>query len=173
MSSRVQQVEQHIEVHKFYAGAVGAVAFLALVVQAFLHKFGGRADYIELPLLVTMYFGLSRRNPVSGLLLGTVIGLLQDGLSHGPIGLYGIAKTSVGYLASTIGARIDVEHPLSRFAFAFLFYHFHQAVLTSTEWLLLAQKPQYISMKLFIASLVNSFLAVLLFPALDYLRKPS
>jgi rod shape-determining protein MreD len=165
------QAETHIEVHKFYGGAVAGVAFLALVVQAFLHKFGGKAEYLELPLLVTLYFGLSRRNPISGLLLGTAIGLLQDGLSHMPIGLYGIAKTFVGYLASTIGARVDVEHPMSRFAFTFLFFHFHQAVLATTEWLLLAQRPQYISGKLLVASLVNSLVAVALFPLLDRLRK--
>jgi rod shape-determining protein MreD len=170
MNARTQG-ETHIEVHKFYGGAVAGVAFLALVVQAFLHKFGGKAEYLELPLLVTLYFGLSRRNPISGLLLGTVIGLLQDGLSHMPIGLYGIAKTFVGYLASTIGARVDVEHPLSRFGFTFLFFHFHQAVLATTEWLLLAQRPQYISGKLLVASLVNSLVAVALFPLLDHLRK--
>jgi rod shape-determining protein MreD len=172
MSTRVQ-VEQHIEVHKFYGGTVAIVAFLALVVQAFLHKFGGKAEYVELPLLVTMYFGLSRRNPVSGLLLGTVIGLLQDGLSNMPIGIYGIAKTMVGYVASTIGARIDVEHPLSRFAFTFIFFHFHQVILATTEWLLLAEKPLYFNGKLLAASLINSIVAVLLFPLLDYLRKPS
>lgn len=169
MSARAQ-VEPHIEVHKFYGGAVAGVAFLALVAQAFLPPHW--REYLELPLLVTLYFGLSRRNPESGLLLGMVIGILQDGLSHMPIGLYGIAKTFVGYVASTIGARIDVEHPLSRFAFTFLFFHFHQAVLATTEWLLLAQKPQYISSKLLVASLVNSVVAVFLFPVLDHLRKP-
>ena len=172
MSSRAQ-VETHIEVHKFYGGTVAGAAFLALVVQAFLHKFGGKAEYLELPLLVTMYFGLSRRNPVSGLLLGTLIGLLQDGMSHNPIGLFGIAKTLVGYLASTIGSRIDVEHPVSRFMFAFLFFHFHQAVVATTEWLLLAQRPQFYSGKLFIASIINSVVAVFLFPLLDHLRRPS
>ena len=172
MSTRAQ-VEQHIEVHKFYGGAVVAMAFLALVFQAFLHKFGGRAEFVELPLLVTIYYGLSRRNPVSGLLLGTAIGLLQDGLSHMPIGLYGISKTCVGYLAASIGSRIDVEHPLSRFAFTFLFFEFHQAVLSTTQWLLLAQKPVYISPRLAAAALVNSVVAVFLFPLLDHLRKPS
>ncbi len=172
MSVRAQ-VETHIEVHKFYAGTVVIVAFLALVLQAFLHRFGGRADYVELPLLVTMYFGLSRRNPTTGLLLGMAIGLVQDGASHMPIGVYGISKTCVGYLASTVGARIDVEHPISRFAFAFLFFHFNQAVIASTEKLLLARPAVFWNNKLFIASLINSLLAVVLFPLLDKLRKPS
>ena len=76
----------------------------------------GRSWWI-LPLLVTIYFGVSRRNPVTGMFLGGAIGILQDALSHdNPIGLFGIAKTIVGYLASTVGARIDTQHPVSRLA---------------------------------------------------------
>jgi len=82
------------------------------------------ARNFDLPLLVTIYFGLSRRNPSTGLLLGMVIGLLQDSLSGPTVpgwGLYGIAKTIIGYLASSIGARLDTEHPAARFALTFAF----------------------------------------------------
>ena len=109
--------ESNIEVHKYYGGTVLATAFLALVLQAFLHKYGRWSELVDLPLLVTVYFGVSRRNPVTGMFLGATIGILQDALSHdNPIGLFGIAKTIVGYLASTVGARIDTQHPVSRFA---------------------------------------------------------
>jgi rod shape-determining protein MreD len=124
-------------------------------------------------LLVTLYFGLSRRSPTRGLLLGMMVGLLQDGLSRVAIGLYGIAKTLVGYVASTIGGRIDVEHPLSRFAFTFLFFHFHQAILAATQRYLLARPAVFFDRKLLIASVVNAFVAILLFPLLDRLRKPN
>ena len=97
--------EPHIEVHKYYAGVVPAAVVLALVLQAFLPVHFPRAGYLELPLLVTLYFALSKRNPSSGLLLGTVIGLLQDSLSRTPLGLYGIAKTLVGFAGSSIMAR--------------------------------------------------------------------
>src|SRR5262249_28103821 len=91
--------ESNIEGTKYYTGTVVAVAFLAIVLQAFLHKYGRWSEFVDLPLLVTIYFGVSRRNPVTGLFLGAVIGLAQDALSHdNPIGLYGIAKTLVGYL---------------------------------------------------------------------------
>src|ERR1700737_2453312 len=99
--------EQHIEVHKFRAGAVFIAAALALFLQAFLPVYVHGAQILELPLLITIYFGLSKRNPSTGLLLGTVIGLLQDSLSAGPLGLYGISKTLVGYVASSIGTRLD------------------------------------------------------------------
>jgi rod shape-determining protein MreD len=165
--------EPHIEVYKFSFWVVSGVSFLALVLQAFLPVYFQLAAMLELPLLVTLYFGLSRRNPATGLLLGMTIGLLQDGVSRLPIGLYGIAKTVVGYGASSIGGRLDVEHPISRFFLAFLFFHLHQAVFASTKRLLLAEPEAFFTMQLLLASLVNAVLAVLLFPLLDRLRKPS
>lgn len=168
------QAEQHIEVHKFHTGAVAGAAVAALFLQAFLPVYLPRAgDYLELPLLVTIYFGLSRRNPSSGLLLGMAVGLMQDSLSSGrsPIGLFGIAKTLVGFFASSIGARIDVEHPVGRFLLTFVFFHFHHAVYALTQRVLLSQHESYLTWPLLVGSLVNAVLAVGLFPLLDKLRK--
>jgi rod shape-determining protein MreD len=167
------ETEQHIEVYKFHAGVITGAVLLALVVEAFLVAHFRWADLVELPLLVTIYFALSRRNPSAGLLLGMVIGLLQDSLSHTPLGLYGIAKTLVGFFASSFGSRIDVEHPVSRFFLTAFFFYFHNSVLVLTERLLLAQQEPYFTRRLLIASLVNAVLAVLLFPLLDRLRKQS
>src|SRR5271169_4883218 len=89
--------EPHIEVHKYYAGVVPVAVLLALLLEAFFPVHFRWASYLELPLLVTVYFALSKRNPSSGLLLGMVVGLLQDSLSRTPIGLYGISKTLVGF----------------------------------------------------------------------------
>jgi len=167
------QVESHIEVHKFYGGAIIGAAFLALVLQAFLNKSGSWAGTLELPLLVTVYFALSRRNPSTGLLLGTAMGILQDAVSHMPLGLYGIAKTCVGYVASSFGGRIDTEHPISRFLLVFLFYHFHQIVIVFLQRVMLVHAQPYFSTRLLIASLVNAAVSIVLFPVLDHLRRPS
>lgn len=167
------QSESNVEVHKYYSGTVAGAVLLALVLQAFLHKYGSWAEFIELPLLVTIYFGVSRRNPTSGLLLGAAIGILQDALSHdNPIGLYGIAKTFVGYLASSVGARIDTEHPISRFGLIFLLFHFHQFVLAVTQRALLGHSAPIFNLHLFIASIVSAGFGVLLFTLLDRLRRP-
>lgn len=166
--------QPNIEVHKYYGGSILLVAFLSLVLQAFLHKYGRWAELIDLPLLVTIYFGVSRRNPVSGMLLGAAIGLLQDALGHdNPIGMYGIAKTCVGYLASSVGARIDTEHPISRFGLVFLLFHFHQVVLSTTQRVLLNHTAPMFTIRLLVDSLVSAAIAVLLFALLDRLRKSS
>ncbi len=167
--------ESHIEVHKFRAGAIVLATLFALVLQAFLPVYITKAEILDLPLLVTIYFGLSRRNPSTGLLLGTVIGLLQDSLSGPtvPLGLYGIAKTIIGYLASSIGARLDTEHPAARFALTGAFFVVHQGVIMLTRRLLLAQPESWFNVHLAIAALVNAVVAVFLFIFLDRLRRRS
>lgn len=165
--------DQYIEVHKYYAGTIWGVVILALTLEALLPVYFRSAAILELPLLVTIYFGLSRRNPSSGLLLGMIIGLAQDSLGHTPFGMYGIAKTAVGFVASSFGSRIDVEHPVSRFVLSFIFFHLHNAVLVLTSRVLLGQHEPYLETRLVIASVVNSFVAVFLYALLDKLRKPS
>jgi rod shape-determining protein MreD len=167
--------ESHIEVHKFRTGAILITTLFALVIQAWFPLRFARATLLDFPLLVTIYFGLSRRNPSSGLLLGMAIGLFQDSLSGPtvPLGLYGIAKTIIGYLASSIGARLDTEHPAARFALTAVFFIAHQGLVFLTRRILLAQPEPWFNLHLFVAALVNALVAVFLFILLDRLRRPS
>jgi rod shape-determining protein MreD len=165
--------EQHIEVHKFHAGVVTGSVILALMLEAFLPLHLTWAALLDLPLLITIYFALSRRNPAAGLMLGMAIGIAQDSLSHTPLGLYGISKTIVGFVASSIGARLDVEHPLARCFLTFLFFHLHNFVFVFISRLLLARPEPYLETRTIIASAVSAVLTLFLFPLLDRLRKTS
>src|SRR6195256_1940475 len=150
--------ESHIEVHKFRVGAIIVATLLVLVIQAAFPVHFAKAAILDLPLLVTIYFGLSRRNPSTGLLLGMVIGLLQDSLSGPtvPLGLYGIPKTIIGYLASSIGARLDTEHPAARFALTAGFFGLHQGIVLLTRRILLAQSSVWFTLPLAAAAVVNA-----------------
>ena len=170
MAVRVQ-IEQHVEVHKFGWWAPPIVAFFAIVLQATLPLYFAQAHLLELPLLVTLYFGLSRRNPATGLMMGMTIGLIQDGISRIPFGLYGIAKTLVGFGASSIGSRLDVEHPISRALLVALFFHGHHAVYAGIKRTLLNEPESFFTVQTLLASVVNAVLALALFPLLDRLRK--
>jgi rod shape-determining protein MreD len=165
--------EAHIEVHKFRGGAIVAATIVALLLQTAVPVHFPKFAILDLPLLLTIYFGLSRRNPSTGLLLGMTIGLLQDSLSGPtvPIGLYGIAKTVIGYLASSIGARLDTEHPVARFALTVIFFGVHQGIVILTRRLLLAQPEPWFTMHLAIGAAVNAVVGVFLFMLLDKLRK--
>ena len=165
--------ESHIEVHKFHGGAIVLATMLALFLQASVPVYFSKFAVLDLPLLLTIYFGLSRRNPSTGLLLGMIIGLLQDSLSGPtvPLGLYGIAKTIIGYLASSIGARLDTEHPIARFALTMVFFCVHQAVILVTRRMLLAQPDTLFTLHLAIGAGVNAVIGVFLFMGLDKFRK--
>ena len=167
--------ESHIEVHKFYPGAIIVTLVVVFFLQAFVPQYFHKLAILDLPLLVTIYFGLSRRNPSTGLLLGMAIGLVQDSLSGPtvPLGLYGIAKTIIGYLASSIGARLDTEHPAARFALTILFFGVHQGILALERRILLAQPEVWFTLQLGIAALINAAVGMFLFALLDRLRKPS
>jgi rod shape-determining protein MreD len=165
--------ESHIEVHKFRGGAIALATVVALFLQASVPVYFAKFAILDLPLLLTIYFGLSRRNPSTGLLLGMIIGLLQDSLSGPtvPMGLYGIAKTIIGYLASSIGARLDTEHPLARFALTMVFYCVHQSIVLLIRRILLAQPDTLFTLRLAIGAGVNAIVAVFFFMLLDRLRK--
>jgi len=53
--------ETHIEVHKFRGGTILFATIFALLVQAFLPVYWPKVATLDLPLLITIYFGLSRR----------------------------------------------------------------------------------------------------------------
>src|SRR5215831_1430396 len=156
--------ETHIEVHKFRGGAILFATVFALFVQAFLPVYLPRIAIVDLPLLITIYFGLSRRNPSTGLLLGCAVGCLEDLLGKTPLGFYGIAKTLVGFAASSIGGKLDTEHPVARFALTFVFFALHQGIVALVQRLLLAHRGDaWFTMHLAFAALVNAAVGVFVY----------
>ncbi len=99
-------------------GVILAVS-IALVLQTTLARFVLRGPYaIDLVLIAVVYVALTS-GPVTGMLSGTVAGLMQDALSSGVIGIGGLAKTIVGFLAGVIGTQFIVTHSLPRFVVFF------------------------------------------------------
>jgi len=100
------------------AGVILAVA-AALALQTTLARFVIRGTVaVDLVLIVVVYVALTS-GPVTGLLTGTVSGLVQDALSSGVIGIGGLAKTIVGFLAGIVGTQFIVTQPLPRFVVFF------------------------------------------------------
>lgn len=163
--------ETYLEVHKYRTGSVLGAAVVALLLQGFLPEYIPHAALLELPLLVTVYFSMGRRNASSGLLLGAAIGLAQDAVSHLPLGVYGIALTVVGYLATWVGYRIDADLPLSRFGLVFVLYNVERLVIGLIRRFLLEQPGPLLGRYWLVGSLLAATLAVVLFPQLDRLRK--
>ena len=146
------------------------IPLAAILFQVYVPRFISYLSYLELPLLVTVYFSLVRRSPVAGVFFGAGIGLAQDSLSHHPLGMFGIVKTLVGYFAGSVSQRFEVENSWVRLVLAFFFFFFHQFfywVLTSA---LLAEPVGFEPLQTIVMAVLNAMVAVPLFHVLDKLR---
>jgi len=143
------------------------IPVLAILFQVYSPRLLSYLAFLDLPLLVTVYFALLLRQPVWGLLIGCGIGLAQDAFSHQPVGIFGIVKTLVGYFAASLSQRVDVENPAIRFFIGFFFYFFHQV----THWViistLLAHPLGFSLAETFVYGLLNGVVAMPLFSLLD------
>ena len=87
---------------------------LALALQTTLARFVvGGTTAIDLVLVTVVYIALTS-GPVSGMLAGSLAGLIQDSLASGVVGIGGLAKTIVGFLAGAFGQQFIVTAALPR-----------------------------------------------------------
>src|SRR5215475_9317724 len=98
---------RELEEHSFPPAVTLLVPVAAIVLQVLLSKLYWRLSILDLPLIVAIFFPISRRSPASGTLTGAAIGLAQDALTGRPIGVNGMAKSVIGYIASSIGVQVD------------------------------------------------------------------
>ena len=162
---------EQIEVYRFSIPVTIGVPFLALFVQAYLPRRLPFFSIFDLPLLVTIFFALARRNPISGLFTGAAIGLAQDMLGPYPIGIFGIAKTVVGYAASSLGAKLDVENLGARFLVTLGFYLVHQAVYFTVARGMVSLTMNWSWSREVLAGLANAVLGVGLYFLLDKFKQ--
>jgi rod shape-determining protein MreD len=162
---------EEIEVYRFNPAATIAIPLIALFLQAFLPLHLHFMIIFDLPLLVTIFFAVARRSQVSGLVTGAVIGILQDSLTHQPLGVYGIAKTVVGYGASSLGVKLDVENSGSRVLVTFGFYILHELVYFTVSRGLVGQAASWRWGHILLSALANAALAVPLFSLLDRFKQ--
>ncbi len=161
------------QVSRFRAWVIAVVPLLAILFQVYVPLFFQFLNFLELPLLVVMYFAIMRRNQIGALLLGAAVGLAQDSLSKNPLGIFGIVNTLVGYFAASVGMRLDVDQGVIRMLLSFFFYLFHQLMHWVLVRALLGQDLAFEVQKTLILALLNAVVGVSLFHFLDKLRERS
>src|SRR6202166_1374610 len=162
---------EQIEVYRFSLPTAILVPLAALFLQAFVPLRFHFFSIFDLPLLVVIFFAVARRSPVAGLLTGAAIGLLQDSLTGHPLGLYGIAKTVVGYGASSLGVKLDVENAGSRFLGTLFFYVVHEIVYFAVARGLVGLSVAWSWPHELAAAFSNALVAVPLFFLLDRFKR--
>jgi rod shape-determining protein MreD len=156
-----------LEIHRYPLLVYLLVPLASLVLQAWLPRLLGRFSWFDLPLVVTIYFALGRRSPIQGTLMGAILGVFEDALSHHAIGLNGIAKSCVGYLAASVGVRLDVENFTIRLLLNFLLSLLSSAIYLFVYRVLLGVELEWSWLLQLYIAIGNSLIALVLFPVLD------
>jgi rod shape-determining protein MreD len=141
---------------------------LLILLQAMLPKTWSKFNYMDLPLIAVIFFSVARRNPITGTITGTLIGLLQDGLTSHPFGVFGIAKGVIGYVAASIGFAVDVDNAISRVLLNFGFSLVQSGLLYLISRRLLANPSVHLQpVHQLICATVNAVVALPVFMLLD------
>ncbi len=155
---------------KIHPGIALAVCLAALALQTLLPAHLPFAGLIDLPLLAVVYLALLSRNVLLGMIIGMTVGLAQDSLSNGPIGLFGIVKTIVGYAAGSVSLLIEVEYPGARGVLAAGFFLAHAVLFWMLQSALLGGSAVFDPALTLILAATHAGVAILLFRMLDPLR---
>jgi len=158
------------EIHRYPLLVYALVPLTSLVLQAWLPRVTKSFDWFDLPLVVTIYFALGRRNPIQGTLMGAAIGLFQDALTHHAVGINGIAKSVVGFLAASVGIRVEVDNLTVRLLLNFGLSLLASAIYLFVTHFLLGLVAEWSWLTELLRAIGNSLVALVLFPLLDRLQ---
>ncbi len=171
MSRRSFANRRELEEHHFHPAVLAAVVLVSLFLHAYLPRIWRPLGILDLPLVVVLYLAISWRSPTAGTLIGAVVGLLEDLPSNSYIGVNGIAKAVVGYVAASIGLKIDVDNIITRVAMNFGFCLLQSVLLLVIERFLLGESGYALQwLHELIRAAVNSAVALPLFLLLDRTR---
>jgi rod shape-determining protein MreD len=150
------------------AAAVAAI-LIAIALQTTLASLVFRGNTaIDLVLIVVVFIAI-KSGPVTGLVAGTVAGLIQDALSSGILGIGGLAKTIVGFLSGVLGTQFIVTAPLPRFMLLLMATALHAVIFMGLYTLLNLRQfpPPYPT--IVGQALGNAFVGVVAFQLIEWL----
>jgi rod shape-determining protein MreD len=138
-----------------------------LVLQMSLTRFtvgGGWA--LDLVLVAVCFCALSW-GPAAGLLAGTVGGLAQDSLSEGVLGVGGLSKTLVGFLAGAIGAQFIVAQFFPRLVVFIVGTFVHQLCFWGVYALIDQRAPTVPWTSVTMQAFINAGIGLLVFQIIE------
>ena len=139
----------------------------AVALQTTLDRWFTRGS-VDLVLVVVVFAALTSGR-VTGLLTGSIAGLVQDALSGGVIGVSGLSKTIVGFAAGIVGTQFIVAHTFSRVVVFFLATVVNAAVFMGVYQLLGLREFGTPYAAVTAQAFGNALVGVLLFQAVELL----
>ena len=171
MAIRSYTSRSEFEQYRFNPFVTVLVPFALILIQAYLPAIFPRFLILDLPLIATIFFAVSRRSPIAGTFTGAAIGLLQDALTNQPIGVNGLAKALIGYSAASIGFKVDVDSVTTRAVMSFSFFLLQSALLYLIQRRLLDMHGfQVLWLHELLRAAVNTVVAIPIFLLLDHTK---
>jgi rod shape-determining protein MreD len=168
MVTRSYMSRREVEQQSFSLPVAFLVPMVAILLQVLLPRLFAPLAILDLPLIVTLFFAISRRSPIAGTVTGGVIGLFQDVLTSQPIGVNGMAKSVIGYAAASLGSQIDVENLGTRALLSFGFSLLQSALLYLIERRLLGKTEFHLLwLHELLRAIANTAVAIPVFLLLD------
>lgn len=159
---------RELEQYHFHPLVTVLAPLLCVLLGVMLPRLWPKLDILDLPLIATVFFAVSRRSPVAGTLTGTAIGLLQDAFTNLPFGVNGIAKAIIGYIGASLGFALDVENIFNRVLMNFVASLLQSGILyLITHRLLGYATVQFRPVYELIRAGVNTAVAIPVFMLLD------
>ena len=159
---------RELDQYGFHPAVTLLAPLVCLLLQVMLPRIVPFLIVLDLPLIATIFFAVSRRSPIAGSVTGTLIGLFQDGLSNNHFGVNGIAKALVGYIAASIGFAVDVENVINRVLLVFSLSLVQSGVLyVIAHWLLGDVTYKLTPLHELIRACANAAVAIPMFFLLD------
>ena len=172
MATRTYMSRREVEQQSFSLPVALLVPLGAILLQVFLPRIYAGLAILDLPLIVTLFFAVSRRSPIAGTITGGTIGLLQDILTSQNIGVNGMAKSVIGYASASLGSRIDVDNTATRALLTFGFSLVQSALLYLIERRLLGIRAFHLLwLHELLRAAVNTLVAAPLFLLLDRAKR--
>jgi rod shape-determining protein MreD len=86
---------------------------VAIILQSALSSRWHPFVYVDLSLVVVVYFAL-QRDVLQALIVGAAAGLAMDALSSGLLGAGSFTKTFIAYLIFALATRVSLDNPIVR-----------------------------------------------------------
>lgn len=173
MIPRSYTSRRELEEHSFPLLIALLVPVGAILLQAIVPRVWPWFSLLDLPLLIAIFFAVSRRSPITGALTGAAIGLLQDALTGQPIGVHGISKTVIGYLGASIGLKVDVDATTTRAVMLFVFSFLNSALLfLILRHLVGLSREQFLWGRELLRAVLQTAVGLPLFVLLDRSKRP-
>ena len=147
---------------------VVAAAVLALVLQGLLTRLlGAPSMRVDFGLVAVIWIAL-RFGRVPGLLGGTLVGLGQDALGGGILGLAGLAKSVAGFATGIVGTQFIVTQTVPRFMVFLGATLLHALVFVGLSMLLGLKTPPQPYLDVAVQGVSNAAIGVLVFKVAEF-----